>query len=112
MKPNTKPTTLQFIYWHGGSIPNERGEVYAHVHLLVGPSVATASDFQKMVAKLRKIFPQAKAGEIVRRQIERPSRVEGRDISGYALVAWSGFIPKRKYSGWTQYAIARCEYRW
>ena len=112
MKASTKPISLQLIYWHGGSISNESGEVYAHVHLLVSHNRATVSNFQKMVAKLRKTFPQAPASEIVRKKIESLSCVEGRDISGYSLVAWSGYIPKRKYSGWTQYAIARCEYRW
>jgi len=112
MKPNKNPVTLQIIYWHGGSIPNEEGEVYAHVHLLVGPDNPTVSDFQKMVAKLRKIFPQVATGEIVRKKIEKLSRVGGLDIGGYALVAWSGYLPKRKYSGWIQYQTARCEYRW
>jgi len=113
MKPNTQPVILKFIYWHNGSIPNERGEVYAYVHLLAEPSQATVSDLQKIVARLRKTFPQKiTAGEIVTKKIESPSHVKCLDISGYVLVAWSGFIPKGRYPGWVQYPTARCEYRW
>jgi len=97
----------RFIYWHGGSSPNGKGEVYASVHLLVGYNKGSLSDFQKMVKEFRKTFSQAKDSEI------RLSRVfNSGHFDTYSIVAWNGYLPKGKYPGWIQYSNARCDYRW
>jgi hypothetical protein len=107
MKPNAKPIICKIIYWYKGSIPNEWGEVYASVHLLVGYNGATLPDFQKMAAELQKTFSQIKDDEIVCGKVFTVG-----EFNLYSIVVWNGYLPESKYPGWIQYPTARCEYRW
>jgi hypothetical protein len=102
-----QPKPTKYIYWHGGSGSNEKGEVLANVHLLVGYNGATISDFQKMAAELRKTFPQAKDSEISCGKVFKSSHVDS-----HTIIVWRGYIPRGKYRGWIQHENARCEYRW
>ena len=102
-----QPKPIKYIYWHRGSIPNEWGERYADIHLLLGYDNATISDFQEMAAELRKTFPKAKDNEIFCGKVFKFSHADS-----HTIIVWKGYLPEGKYPGWIQYPNARFDYRW
>ena len=99
--------TYKYIYWRDDLDTNDKGEVFAHVHLLVGYNQATISDYQDMVDELRQTFPQATDKEICGGKVIHSSYVKG-----FTIITWSGYIPKGEYPDWTQFDNGRMEYYW
>jgi hypothetical protein len=98
---------LRYIYWRPDMKPNEKGETYANVHLLVGHNQGSITDFRKMADELRKTFPQATDDEICGGRVFRSAFV-----SGHTIITWNAHIPKGDYPGWQQKNEGRMEYCW
>lgn len=96
-----------YIYWGDGSKTNEKGEVFANVHLLVGYTPDTIEAFQKMADKLRKTFPQASDSEISCGKVKQSPSV--RDFS---IITWGAYLPKSDYPGWYQIPNGQPPYFW
>ena len=99
--------TCKFIYWSPLSAPNEKGELYATVHLLVAYNQSTLTDFRKMADELRQTFPQATDDEIKGGKIYR-----SRGHYAETVIAWHAYIPKKDYPDWHQFDNELIEYYW
>ena len=99
--------THKIIYWRPDMRPNEKGETYANVHMLVGYNQATIADFRKMADEVRETFPQATDDQVTGGKIFKSSR-----FYGHTIVAWGAYIPRGDYPGWHQQETGEMEYRW
>lgn len=99
--------TYQYIYWRTDMPPNEKGEIFANVHLLVGYNQGYITNFQKMADKLRETFPQATNDKIGAGKVFKSSYVDG-----YSIITWDAYIPKGEYPGWCQKDTGDMEYFW
>ena len=95
-----------FIYWRKDRA-KKFGETFAHVHLLVGYNQGTIADFQAMVTKLRKTFPEAPNDQIYCGKI-----TTSRFYKGFSIVSWNAYIPEGDYLGWDQITGGNMEYFW
>lgn len=99
--------THQFIYWRTDKPANEKGEVLANVHLIVGYNQGTIADFLEMAEVLRETFPQATNDKIRGGMIYKSSSYLNKTI-----IAWDAYIPKGDYPGWHQSENTNVEYLW
>lgn len=99
--------THKYIYWRSDMQPNEKGEMYANVHLLVGYNQASITDFRKMADELRETFPQATDDDICGGKVFKSSYV-----NGHTIITWSAHIPKGEYPGWHQNNDGHTGYYW
>ncbi len=98
---------LKNIYWRPDLKKNDRGEMYANIHILVGYNQGSISDLQKMADEVRQTFPQATYEDICAGKVTSSERVKG-----FTIVTWSAYIPKGDYLGWTQFHDGKMEYCW
>jgi hypothetical protein len=99
--------TYRYIYWRQDMKPNEKGEAFANVHLLVGYNQASITDFRKMADELQETFPQATDEEIYGGKVSKSSYVYG-----YTILTWNAHIPTGDYPGWLQIDNGKIEYCW
>ncbi len=99
--------THKYIYWRPDIKPNEKGETFANVHLLIGYNQGSITDFRKMAEELRETFPQATDDAIHGGKVFKSSFVDG-----HTIVTWGAFIPKADYPGWHQKEDGCMEYYW
>lgn len=97
----------KIIYWRPDMEPNEKGESFANVHLLVGYNEANIDDLLEMAEELRQTFPQAKFSEICTGKVSRSDTVYG-----FTIIAWAAHLPKGAYPGWIQKDNGVAEYNW
>jgi hypothetical protein len=98
---------LKFIFWRSDLKPNEKGEIYADIHFLVGHNQASLSNLGKMADELRQTFPQATNDEICGGKVYQSSHVQG-----FSIITWGAYIPKGEYPDWYQETGSRMEYCW
>lgn len=99
--------THKYIYWRPDIQPNEKGETFANVHLLVGYNQASITDFRKMADELRETFPQATDDDIRGGKVFKSTFVDG-----HTIITWGAHIPKGDYPGWHQKDDGKMEYYW
>jgi len=99
--------THKYIYWRPDSPANEKGEMYANVHLLVGYNQASITDLRKMADELRETFPQATDDQICGGKVSKSS-----SVLGFTIITWGAHLPKGAYPGWHQVDHGRPEYFW
>lgn len=97
----------KYIYWHQDIRPNDKGEMFANVHLLIGYNQASIADFKKMADELRETFPQATDEEICGGTVSHSSFVKN-----FTIVTWNAHIPKKDYPDWQQVDNGFVEYYW
>lgn len=95
----------KYIYWRPDLQKNEKGELYANVHLLVGYNQGSIIDFQKMADEIIETFPQATYEQICGCQV-----TQSRFVKGFTLVRWDAFIPQGEYPDWHQFKEGKIEY--
>lgn len=95
------------IFWRADLDPNEKGEMFANVHLLVGYNQTSVTDLQKMADELRETFPQATNDEICCGKVTKSTYCQG-----FTLIRWDAYISKGDYPGWIQIDNGRVDYHW
>ncbi len=97
----------KIIYWRREMKPNEKGESFANVHLLVGYNEASIDNLLDMAEELRQTFPQAKFSEICTGKVSKSATVYG-----FTIITWGTHLPKGDYPGWLQKDNGVMEYCW
>ena len=99
--------TKKIIHWCKEGKKNNKGEMVAVVHLLVGYNRGTVQDYEMMADEIRQTFPQAKNEEIFCRKIKHSDSMDG-----YTLAFWETYLSEGEYPGWTQFKPAQINYDW
>ncbi|MFP4515094.1 MAG: hypothetical protein ACLFNO_03780 [Parcubacteria group bacterium] len=98
---------FKYIYWRPDMGKNEKGEMYANVHILVDGVQGTLLDFQKIADEIRKTFPEATYSTICAGTV-----FKSKSVKGFKIVTWDAYIPKRNYLGWRQFQTGNIKYDW
>ena len=86
------------IYWPTDpSLCNEKGEIYAEIHLLAGYHSDTIAGFKEMAEIMRETFPQASDDEI------HCGKIHKSIYNDHSIIIFRTYIPKGEYAGWKQY---------
>lgn len=99
--------TRKYIYWRPDMKPNEKGEQFANVHLLVGYTSESITEFQEMAKQMRETFPDASDDRVRCGKVQRSSAVQS-----FSIIAFDTYLPDGEYPGWTQVTDGNVEYIW
>jgi|AntRauTorckE6833_2_1112554.scaffolds.fasta_scaffold01033_17 hypothetical protein len=97
----------KYIYWRPDLEKNEKGEVYANVHILVGCIKGSLTELKKIANEIRQTFPQATDDNIITGEVS-----SSKFVKGFVVVAWNSYIPKKNYLGWRHVQHGNTEYDW
>ncbi len=95
----------KYIYWRPDLERNDKGLLFANVHILIGHNKGSITDLQKMADEIIETFPQATYDEICGGKVFHFSRV-----MGFTIVTWNMFLPAREYPGWNQVKDGKIKY--
>jgi hypothetical protein len=87
----------KFIYWFPNVPKNDKGESAVQVHILVGYTQGSITDFIEMADELRKTFPQAENKDIRGGKI-----IESSCVYGNTIIWWNTYLATGEYPGWEQ----------
>jgi hypothetical protein len=99
--------TYKYIYWRNNMPPNEKGERFANVHLLVGYTSESITAFRGMAEEMRKTFPDAHDDKVRCGKVQKSSFAQS-----FSIIALDTYLPNGEYPGWTQVEEGKMEYYW
>ncbi len=94
----------KIIYWRKEVPPNNKGDMYAHIHLIGGYG-KSLKDFNIKVQELRKTFPQIRD-----KQIQCGHITDSDSMKGFAIISYGCYLPQSTYEGWEQVREGRVPY--
>jgi hypothetical protein len=102
--PERERKTFKFIYWNHHDA-DKKGRTRAEVHFLSKNwKDHTVTGVNKLVAKMKKSFPQINERDVTVSVIPRFFETTP-NVGGAIILEWTGFLPEGQYPGWKKIDI-------